>query len=41
MDLLDARRTLRAIQIDAASARNDYSKARAAWEIATGSGKAD
>src|SRR5712692_2259316 len=41
MDLLDARRTLRAIQIDAASARNDYSKARAAWEIATGSSKAD
>jgi outer membrane protein, heavy metal efflux system len=31
MDLLDARRTLRAIQIDAASARSDYSKALALW----------
>jgi outer membrane protein, heavy metal efflux system len=31
MDLLDARRTLRAIQVDAAAARNDYAKALAAW----------
>jgi cobalt-zinc-cadmium efflux system outer membrane protein len=35
MDLLDARRTLRAIQIDSATARNDYSKALAAWEAGT------
>lgn len=32
MDLLDARRTLRAIENDAAQARNDFAKARAAWE---------
>lgn len=32
MDLLDARRTLRAIQLDAASARADYAKALAAWQ---------
>jgi cobalt-zinc-cadmium efflux system outer membrane protein len=31
MDLLDSRRTQRAIQIDAASARNDYSKALSIW----------
>jgi cobalt-zinc-cadmium efflux system outer membrane protein len=31
MDLLDSRRTQRAIQIDAASARNDYSKALSVW----------
>jgi cobalt-zinc-cadmium efflux system outer membrane protein len=31
MDLLDARRTLRAIQLDAASAQADYAKALAAW----------
>lgn len=31
MDLLDARRTLRAIQIDAAAARNDYARALSAW----------
>ena len=36
MDLLDARRTLRAIQIDAASARNDHSKALAAWQAGVG-----
>src|SRR5882672_7529863 len=36
MDLLDARRTLRAIQIDAASARNDHSKALAAWQAGIG-----
>ncbi|HYU70017.1 MAG TPA: TolC family protein [Burkholderiales bacterium] len=35
MDLLDARRTLRTIQIDSAAARNDYSKALAAWEAGT------
>jgi cobalt-zinc-cadmium efflux system outer membrane protein len=35
MDLLDARRTLRTIQIDSATARNDYSKALAAWEAGT------
>jgi len=32
MDLLDARRTLRTIQIDSATARSDYSKALAAWK---------
>jgi cobalt-zinc-cadmium efflux system outer membrane protein len=36
MDLLDARRTLRAIQIDAASARSDHSKALAAWQAGIG-----
>ena len=36
MDLLDARRTLRAIQIDAASARNDHAKALAAWQAGIG-----
>ncbi len=36
MDLLDARRTLRAIQFDAASARNDHSKALAAWQAGVG-----
>jgi cobalt-zinc-cadmium efflux system outer membrane protein len=35
MDLLDAGRTLRTIQIDSATARNDYSKALAAWEAGT------
>ena len=35
MDLLDARRTLRTIQIDSATSRNDYSKALAAWEAGT------
>jgi len=33
MDLLDARRTLRAIQLDAASAQADYAKALAAWQF--------
>jgi len=37
MDLLDARRTLRAIQIDAAAARNDYAKALSAWRAGIGS----
>jgi cobalt-zinc-cadmium efflux system outer membrane protein len=32
MDLLDARRTLRAIQLDAASAQADYAKALASWQ---------
>jgi cobalt-zinc-cadmium efflux system outer membrane protein len=36
MDLLDSRRTLRAIQVDAASARNDYAKALAAWQAGLG-----
>jgi cobalt-zinc-cadmium efflux system outer membrane protein len=36
MDLLDARRTLRSIQIDAASARNDHAKALAAWQAGIG-----
>jgi cobalt-zinc-cadmium efflux system outer membrane protein len=33
MDLLDARRTLRAIQIDAAAAQADHAKALAAWQF--------
>lgn len=33
MDLLDARRTLRQIQIEAASARADYAKALSDWQI--------
>jgi cobalt-zinc-cadmium efflux system outer membrane protein len=33
MDLLDARRTLRAVQLDAASAQADYAKALAAWQF--------
>jgi len=37
MDLLDARRTLRAIQVDAAAARNDYAKALSAWRAGIGS----
>jgi len=36
MDLLDARRTLRAIQLDAASAQADYAKALAAWQAGVG-----
>ena len=36
MDLLDARRTLRATQIDAASARNEHGKALAAWQAGIG-----
>ena len=31
MDLLDARRTLRATQVDAVSARNEFARALAAW----------
>jgi len=36
MDLLDARRTLRAIQLDAAAAQADYAKALAAWRAGLG-----
>ena len=36
MDLLDSRRTQRAIQIDAAAARNDYSRALSVWQAGTG-----
>ncbi len=35
-DLLDANRTLRATQIEAAAARNDYAKALAAWQFSIG-----
>jgi cobalt-zinc-cadmium efflux system outer membrane protein len=35
-DLLDARRTFRATQIDASAARNDYAKALAAWQLGIG-----
>lgn len=35
MDLLDARRTYRAVQMDAAAARAGYAKALAAWRAAT------
>lgn len=34
MDLLDARRVLRATQLDAVAARADFARARAAWEAA-------
>jgi len=37
MDLLDARRTLRAIQLDAAAAQADHAKALAAWQAGLGS----
>ncbi len=37
MDLLDARRTLRAIQMDAATAQADHAKALAAWQAGLGS----
>jgi len=36
MDLLDARRTLRAIQLDAATAQADHAKALAAWQSGLG-----
>jgi len=39
MDLLDSRRTLQAIQIDAAVARNDHAKALSAWRTGTGEAK--
>lgn len=35
MDLLDARRTLRAVAVDAATVQADYAKALAAWRLAT------
>ena len=35
MDLLDARRILRALQLESASVRADYAKARVAWLAAT------
>ena len=35
MDLLDARRTLRAIQLDAAAAQADYARALAAWQLSS------
>ena len=35
MDLLDSRRTLKAVQIDAANARADHAKARAAYALTT------
>lgn len=39
MDLLDARRTLRQIQLEAANARADYAKALAAWRSQMDLGK--
>jgi cobalt-zinc-cadmium efflux system outer membrane protein len=33
MDLLDARRTLRQIQVEAANARADYAKALSDWQV--------
>jgi len=36
MDLLDARRTLRSIQLDAAAAQADHAKALAAWQSGLG-----
>ena len=39
MDLLDARRTLKAIQIDAANARADHAKAWAAYTLSQGLGQ--
>ena len=36
MDLLDARRTLRAIQVEAAVARADLARALASWEAGLG-----
>ena len=36
MDLLDSRRTLKAIQIDAANARADHAKALAAYVLSGG-----
>lgn len=36
MDLLDARRTLRAIQIESVNARAEYARAWAAWRAVTG-----
>ena len=41
MDLLDARRTYKATQIDAAAARADYAKSMAAWRAAWMTERAD
>jgi len=41
MDLLDARRSLNATQLDAAGAHADYAKALAAWRAAGGDGAAE
>ncbi|TSA16431.1 MAG: TolC family protein [Betaproteobacteria bacterium] len=38
MDLLDARRTLRAIQLDAAAAQADHARALAAWQFGIAKG---
>ena len=35
-DLLDARRTLRAVLLDALAARADLAKASGAWQLRTG-----
>ena len=35
MDVLDARRTLRATRLDALTAQADFSKALASWQAAT------
>ncbi|HJW25167.1 MAG TPA: TolC family protein [Rhodocyclaceae bacterium] len=39
MDLLDARRTLRQVQVEAATARAEYAKALAAWRLQAEYGK--
>jgi cobalt-zinc-cadmium efflux system outer membrane protein len=41
MDLLDARRSLNATQLDAAAAHADYAKAQAAWRAAVGDNTVD
>src|SRR5262249_19496243 len=41
LDLLDARRTLRATRIEAVTAQGDYAKALAAWKAATETYAAD
>jgi cobalt-zinc-cadmium efflux system outer membrane protein len=37
LEVLDARRTLRAVRLEALAARNDYARARAAWRAAQAS----
>ena len=39
MDLLDARRTLRQVQVEAAVARSEHAKALAAWRLQAEYGK--
>ena len=39
MDLLDARRTLRQLRIEALTARADYAKALSDWQLAAEYGK--